>query len=64
MLRARSDGVAKNSYHLKAMAIDIRLKDVSLDHLHQVAVAMKQGGVGIYHQSDFVHVDVGPVRYW
>ena len=64
MLRARSDGVAKNSYHLRAMAIDIRLKDVSLDRLHQVAVAMKQGGVGIYHQSDFVHVDVGPVRYW
>ena len=64
MLRAHSDGVAKNSYHLKAMAIDIRLKDVSLDKLHQVAVSMKQGGVGIYHQSNFVHVDVGPVRYW
>jgi uncharacterized protein YcbK (DUF882 family) len=64
MLRARSDGVAKNSYHLKAMAIDVRLKDVQLDRLHQVAVDMKRGGVGIYHQSDFVHVDVGPVRYW
>jgi uncharacterized protein YcbK (DUF882 family) len=64
MLRANSDGVAKNSYHLKAMAIDIRLKDVSLDRLHQVAVAMKEGGVGIYRKSDFVHVDVGPVRYW
>jgi uncharacterized protein YcbK (DUF882 family) len=63
-LRAHSDGVAKNSYHLKAMAIDIRLKDVSLDTLHMAAVDMKQGGVGIYHQSDFVHVDVGPVRYW
>ena len=63
-LRANSDGVAKNSYHLKAMAIDIRLKDVSLDRLHQVAIEMQQGGVGIYHKSDFVHVDVGPVRYW
>ena len=64
MLRAHSDGVAKNSYHLKAMAIDIRLKDVPLDRLHAAAVSMKDGGVGIYHQSDFVHVDVGPVRYW
>jgi uncharacterized protein YcbK (DUF882 family) len=64
MLRANSDGVAKNSYHMKAMAIDIRLNDVPLDRLHQVAVDMKQGGVGIYHKSDFVHVDVGPVRYW
>jgi uncharacterized protein YcbK (DUF882 family) len=64
MLRANSDGVAKNSYHMKAMAIDIRLRDVDLDKLHRVAMEMKQGGVGIYHKSDFVHVDVGPVRYW
>jgi uncharacterized protein YcbK (DUF882 family) len=64
MLRANSDGVAKNSYHMKAMAIDVRLRDVDLDKLHRVAVEMKQGGVGIYHKSDFVHVDIGPVRYW
>jgi uncharacterized protein YcbK (DUF882 family) len=64
MLASHSDGVAKNSYHMKAMAIDIRLADVDLDKLHRVAVEMKQGGVGIYHKSDFVHVDVGPVRYW
>ena len=64
MLRSHSDGVAKNSYHLKAMAIDIRLKDAPLDRLHRVAVDLRQGGVGIYRQSDFVHVDVGPVRYW
>jgi uncharacterized protein YcbK (DUF882 family) len=64
MLRAHSDGVAKNSYHMKAMAIDIRLRDVDLDRLRLAAVDMKQGGVGIYHQSDFVHVDVGPVRFW
>jgi uncharacterized protein YcbK (DUF882 family) len=56
--------VAKNSYHMKAMAIDVRLRDVDLDKLHRVAVEMKQGGVGIYHKSDFVHVDIGPVRYW
>ncbi len=64
VLRANSDGVAKNSYHMKAMAIDVRLKDVPLDRLHRVAVDMKRGGVGIYRTSDFVHVDVGPVRYW
>lgn len=64
MLRANSDGVAKNSYHMKAMAIDIRLADIQLDQLHRAAVEMKQGGVGIYYKSDFIHVDVGPVRYW
>jgi len=25
---------------------------------------MKLGGVGIYPQSNFVHVDTGRVRYW
>ena len=55
MLRSHSDGVAKNSYHLKAMAIDIRLKDAPLDRLHRVAVELRRGGVGIYRQSDFVH---------
>jgi uncharacterized protein YcbK (DUF882 family) len=64
MLRARSDGVAQNSYHIKAKAIDIRLRDVPLRRLHATAMAMKRGGVGMYPASDFVHVDTGPVRYW
>jgi len=64
MLRAKSDGVAQNSYHIQAKAIDIRLRDVPLRKLHATAVAMKRGGVGMYTASDFVHVDTGPVRYW
>jgi uncharacterized protein YcbK (DUF882 family) len=64
MLRAHSDGVAKNSFHLKAMAIDIRLRDAPLRDLRQAAIDLGRGGVGIYPASDFVHVDTGPVRYW
>ena len=64
MLAAESNGVAKHSMHLEGKAIDIRLADVSLRDLHDHAVAMKRGGVGIYPQSDFVHVDTGRVRYW
>jgi uncharacterized protein YcbK (DUF882 family) len=63
-LAAESNGVAKHSMHLEGKAIDIRLADVSLRALHDQAVAMKRGGVGIYTQSDFVHVDTGRVRYW
>ncbi|MEA2779657.1 MAG: hypothetical protein QOK29_1201 [Rhodospirillaceae bacterium] len=63
-LRARSDGVAKHSYHLNAMAIDIRLPDVPLRTLRQAAMDLGRGGVGIYPRSNFVHVDTGPVRYW
>lgn len=56
--------VAKKSLHMVGQAIDLRLNDVSLNQLHQMAVDMKRGGVGYYPDSDFIHVDVGAVRYW
>jgi uncharacterized protein YcbK (DUF882 family) len=64
MLNAESSGVAKRSMHLDGKAIDIRLADVKLKTLHQTAVSMKRGGVGMYTASNFVHVDTGRVRYW
>ena len=64
MLRSERAGVSKHSYHIKAMAIDIRLADVRLTDLRRAAKDLARGGVGIYPASDFVHVDTGPVRYW
>jgi uncharacterized protein YcbK (DUF882 family) len=64
LLRAQSSGVAVNSLHRDGKAIDIRLPGRSLGALRQTAVAMRAGGVGYYQQSDFVHIDVGRVRYW
>ncbi len=64
MLRKRSEGVAKNSYHIKGKAVDIYVPNVSLRRLRDVAIGMKRGGVGYYPRSNFVHVDVGPVRTW
>jgi uncharacterized protein YcbK (DUF882 family) len=64
MLSAESSGVAKRSMHLDGKAIDIRLADVKLRTLHDTAVSMKRGGVGMYTASNFVHVDTGRVRYW
>ena len=64
MLRARSKGVAKNSYHTRGMAVDVRTADRPLADLYHAARSMKNGGVGYYARSRFVHVDVGPVRTW
>jgi uncharacterized protein YcbK (DUF882 family) len=64
MLHERSAEVAKKSLHVQGMAIDIRLADVALDHLHAAALSLGGGGVGYYPESDFVHIDVGPVRTW
>lgn len=64
MLAARSKGVAKHSMHLDGMATDIRIPGRELTHVRRAALVMKNGGVGYYPGSDFVHVDVGRVRQW
>jgi uncharacterized protein YcbK (DUF882 family) len=63
-LAAASSGVAKHSMHMDGKAIDIRMPGVDLLTLHKAAKALKGGGVGYYSASDFVHMDVGRVRYW
>jgi uncharacterized protein YcbK (DUF882 family) len=64
MLAARSGAVAKNSYHVRGMAIDLRLPGRSLRDVQRAALDLAGGGVGFYPRSDFVHVDTGPVRRW
>lgn len=63
-LAAKSSGVAKRSYHMRGMAIDIGRPGIDVRALHRDAKAMRVGGVGLYRASGFVHMDVGPVRYW
>ena len=57
-------GVAEHSQHMLAKAIDIRVPGVSTRKLDQAALSLHAGGVGYYPTSQFVHVDVGPVRQW
>jgi len=63
-LQKASSGVAKKSLHMKGMAIDIRLSDVPTKKIRTVACAMKDGGVGYYPKSDFIHLDTGRFRTW
>lgn len=63
-LRKKSTGVAKHSFHMQGKAIDIRLPGCDLKQLQRAALDLKAGGVGYYATSDFIHVDVGPVRRW
>lgn len=63
-LRKNSTGVASRSLHMQGKAIDIRIPGFKTRQLRNVARKMEAGGVGYYPESDFVHVDVGRVRYW
>lgn len=67
LLRGRGgehSGVASKSLHMVGKAIDIRVPGVPLTTLQRAAVSLKGGGVGFYPEPNFVHVDVGRVRYW
>jgi uncharacterized protein YcbK (DUF882 family) len=57
-------GVARKSLHMQGRAIDVRLKDFPTAKLRDLALAAKQGGVGYYERSDFVHLDTGRFRTW
>jgi uncharacterized protein YcbK (DUF882 family) len=63
-LRTHTSGVAKNSLHMQAEAIDIRLPGTPTLKFRNAALALARGGVGYYPASDFIHVDVGRVRRW
>jgi uncharacterized protein YcbK (DUF882 family) len=57
-------GVAEHSQHMEGHAIDLRVPGVTTAQLRDAALSLKAGGVGYYPVSQFVHVDVGPVRQW
>lgn len=61
-LRSVGGGVARNSLHLYGKAIDFCLPSVEMGRLYEVAKSFRSGGVGRY--SEFIHIDVGRVRYW
>ena len=64
LLRKIDKGVACKSLHIKGKAVDIRLPDIELSALRKVSMGLRRGGVGYYPKSEFVHVDLGRLRYW
>jgi uncharacterized protein YcbK (DUF882 family) len=64
MLHERSSGVAQRSLHMEGRAIDVRMHGVACAELASHAIDLKQGGVGYYRASDFVHLDTGAFRTW
>lgn len=63
-LRHVTTGVAEHSLHIEGQAIDVRLTSAKTTALRDAAKTLGAGGVGYYAESNFVHIDTGPVRSW
>jgi len=61
-LRSLGRKVAKDSLHLYGLAIDFSIPGVSSYELSSIARSFSAGGVGGY--PEFVHIDIGRIRYW
>lgn len=60
----KTEGAARNSQHLYGKAVDFRVPGLPAAYLGQLMAWLSQGGVGVYENSGFVHVDTGQVRFW
>jgi len=64
-LRRYTRGVAKHSYHLKGMAVDVHIPGMRMHKMKDIIKGINpDGGVGYYPNSGFMHMDVGPQRHW
>ncbi len=61
-LISQGRNVSRNSFHLQGLAIDFAVEGISNDRLSKIAKSFSAGGVGKY--PEFIHIDVGRVRYW
>lgn len=57
-------GVARNSYHIKGQAMDLRIEGINSTMIRDAGMNLRVGGVGYYEKSNFVHLDTGPRRHW
>jgi hypothetical protein len=64
MLRKKGREVARSSQHTEGHAVDFRIRGVPTKTLLKFVRSLRVGGVGYYPQSQFVHSDTGPIRYW
>lgn len=55
---------ARNSLHMKGLAVDIHIPGTSTKLLAAMSRIVGTGGVGIYLNNNFVHIDTGKVRTW
>jgi hypothetical protein len=64
MLRKKGHEVGRDSQHPMGHAVDFRLPGLPTRALLKFVRSLREGGVGYYPDSSFVHADVGRIRFW
>lgn len=57
-------GSATNSMHLYGKAVDFKVEGLTVKQLAAIASYFKAGGIGMYYESGFLHMDTGGIRVW
>jgi uncharacterized protein YcbK (DUF882 family) len=61
----RRIGGARESWHLRCMAADVKVKGVNKRQVARYAASLPgRGGIGTYCHDSNVHIDLGPRREW
>jgi uncharacterized protein YcbK (DUF882 family) len=55
---------AGDSQHLRAAAMDLMMPAAKFATFGEAALKLGRGGVGLYPDQGFIHLDSGPVRHW
>jgi len=63
-LRLEGRGAASESLHMKGLAVDLHIDEVSERAVFDRVKELGLGGAGYYPRYAFVHADVGPRRVW
>lgn len=59
-----TEGAAKNSMHLYGKAVDFTIPNFTTYDIAKIASQFKAGGIGLYPNRNFTHLDTGGVRVW
>lgn len=59
-----TEGAAKNSKHMEAKAVDFSIPNFTTYDIAKIASQFKAGGIGLYPNRNFTHLDTGGVRVW
>ena len=63
-IRARGGQAASASLHTQGLAADLQFDGVNIRRLWYRIRALGCCGVGYYKDGNFLHIDVGPPRFW